>query len=443
MVERQTMRDLKTTAREFLERHGMHPAAIDLKAGVADFLREMEEGLNGRRGGLEMIPTYLEVSEELPLNQPVIAIDAGGSNVRVASVSFDEDLRPAIRDFQNFTMPGVEREVGKREFFHTMAGYLEQVISSSRRIGFSFSYSIDQLPSRDARVRRFGKEIKAPELIGELVGDGLLQALRERGHGGERSLVVLNDTVATMQAGKAGSAERSYSGYIGFILGTGFNTCYSELNRNIGKLSEPRSEGSQVINMESGNYSRPPQGTMDQDLARETRFPREAMLEKMISGAYLGSVVLYTLRRAAAEGLFSPPVGGKLLALAALSTDGLHAFLDRPTRNDHPLGAIAAGAGERERELLYYLSDMIVERAAKLSALVLSATLLKAGAGEDPCRPVCIVAEGSVFWGMHSMKSKVQYYLKSYLEEQEDRHFRIIRVENASLVGAAIAGLTN
>ncbi len=102
-----------------------------------------------------------------------------------------------------------------------------------------------------------------------------------------------------------------------------------------------------------------------------------------------------------------------------------------------------AGFDERERGLLYYLSDMIVERAAKLTALTLSATLLKTGAGEDPCRPVCIVAEGSVFWGLHSMKRKVEYYLKSFLEEQEDRYFEIIRVENASLVGAAIAGLTN
>ena len=437
------MRDLEREAREFMEAHGMHPAAIDLKTGVADFLREMEEGLNGRRGGLEMIPTYLQATGELPRNQPVIAIDAGGTNVRVALVSFDEEHRPAISDFQRFTMPGVEREVGKHEFFRTMAGYLAELASRSGRIGFCFSYSMDQLPSRDARMRRFGKEIKAPELIGELVGAGLLEALRDRGHGGERRVVVLNDTVATMLAGRSGSADRNYSGYIGFILGTGFNTCYPELNRNIGKLGEPRGEGAQVINMESGNYSRAPLGTMDQDLARETRFPKEALLEKMISGAYLGSVALYTLRRAASEGLFSKEVGENLRALPALSTDALHAFLARPVKTDHPLGAIAGQASGRERSLLYRLSDMIVERAAKLTALVLSATLLKTWAGEDPCAPVCIVAEGSVFWGLHSLKRKVEYFLKAHLEEQEHRYFEIIRVENASLVGAAIAGLTN
>ena len=437
------MMDLERKAREFLEGHGMHPAAIDLKTGVADFLLEMQEGLNGRRGGLEMIPTYLQAAGELPLEQPVIAVDAGGTNVRVALVRFDGEHRPAISDFQRFTMPGVEREVGKGEFFRTMAGYVERLAPRSGRIGFCFSYSMDQLPSRDARVRRFGKEIKAPELIGELVGSGLLQALRERGHRGERRVVVLNDTVATMLAGRAGFPDRSYSGYIGFILGTGFNTCYSELNRNIGKLGEPRAEGAQVINMESGNWSRAPLGDMDQDLARETRFPKEALLEKMISGAYLGSVALYTLRRAASEGLFSEQAGQNLLALPALSTDALHAFLASPARSDHLLGAIAGQAGGGERTLLYHLCDLIVERAAKLTALVLAATLLKSGAGEDPCAPVCIVVEGSVFWGLHSLKRKVEYYLKAYLEEQEHRYSEIIRVENASLVGAAIAGLTN
>ncbi len=437
------MGDLERETREFMQGHCMHPAAIDLKTGVADFLREMEEGLNGRRGGLEMIPTYLQAAGELAPNRPVIAVDAGGTNVRVALVSFDEQHRPAISDFQRYTMPGVEREVGKSEFFHIMAGYLAELAPRSGRIGFCFSYSMDQLPSRDARVRRFGKEIKAPELIGELVGAGLLEALGEQGHGGERRVVVLNDTVATMLAGRAGSADRNYSGYIGFILGTGFNTCYPELNRNIGKLGEPRPDGAQVINMESGNWSRAPLGTMDQDLARETRFPKEALLEKMISGAYLGSVALYTLRRAANEGLLCKEVGERLKALPALSTDALHAFLASPTRTDHPLGAICGQAGVRERTLLYRLCDTIVERAAKLTALVLSATLLKSGAGEDPCAPVCIVAEGSVFWGLHSLKRKVEYYLKAYLEEQEHRYFEIIRVENASLVGAAIAGLTN
>jgi len=437
------MKEQKRKAREFLERHGMHPDSFDLASGAVDFMKEMEEGLNGRRGGLEMIPTYLELAEQLPVDQPVIAVDAGGSSVRVACVLFDEQLRPAIRGFRRFTMPGVEREVGKREFFHTLAGYLEPLLSSSSRIGFCFSYSMDHLPSRDARVRRFGKEIKAGELIGELLGEGLLRALAEKGHGGERRVVVLNDTVAAMQAGKAGSAGRSFSSYIGFILGTGFNTCYLERNCNIGKLSERRAEGSQAINMESGNYSRPPQGTMDRELTGETRFPKEAMLEKMISGAYLGAVVHRTLRRAAEEGLFPPAAAGRLLALPTLSTDELHEFLSWPTRTDHPLGAAASGFDTGERALLHHLCGLLVERAAKLSALVLSATLLKTAAGEDPSSPVCIVAEGSVFWELHSLRRGVEYYLKSFLEDQEDRYFQIIQVQNASLVGAAIAGLTN
>jgi hypothetical protein len=44
---------------------------------------------------------------------------------------------------------------------------------------------------------------------------------------------------------------------------------------------------------------------------------------------------------------------------------------------------------------------------------------------------------------LKSLKSKVEYYLKSFLEEKHNRFFEIVSVENATLIGAAIAGLTN
>jgi hexokinase len=56
---------------------------------------------------------------------------------------------------------------------------------------------------------------------------------------------------------------------------------------------------------------------------------------------------------------------------------------------------------------------------------------------------VCIVVEGSVYWGLRGMRRKVECYLKSFLEERHGRYYDLIPVENASLVGAAIAGLTN
>ena len=44
---------------------------------------------------------------------------------------------------------------------------------------------------------------------------------------------------------------------------------------------------------------------------------------------------------------------------------------------------------------------------------------------------------------MEYLKAKVEYYLKSFLEEKHNRFVEIVSVENATLIGAAIAGLTN
>jgi hexokinase len=53
------------------------------------------------------------------------------------------------------------------------------------------------------------------------------------------------------------------------------------------------------------------------------------------------------------------------------------------------------------------------------------------------------VAEGTTFYKLHNLKSQVEHYLDSFLKEQKGIHYEIVSVENATLIGAAIAGLTN
>ena len=98
-------------------------------------------------------------------------------------------------------MPGVEHEIGKDEFFKIMAGYLKDVAGASQNIGFCFSYAVEMFPSKDGRLIRFSKEIKAKEVVGELIGENLNRAIVSMGLGGEKHIVLLNDTVVTLLAG--------------------------------------------------------------------------------------------------------------------------------------------------------------------------------------------------------------------------------------------------
>lgn len=52
---------------------------------------EMERGLAGKDSSIPMIPTYVSNQGTLPIGEPVVVIDAGGTNFRCALVSLEED----------------------------------------------------------------------------------------------------------------------------------------------------------------------------------------------------------------------------------------------------------------------------------------------------------------------------------------------------------------
>ena len=114
-----------------------------------------------------------------------------------------------------------------------------------------------------------------------------------------------------------------------------------------------------------------------------------------------------------------------------------------PEGGPSPLSAAIDGAPDEDKAAVYYLVEALIERAAKLTAANLSSAALKSGKGLNPCRPVCIVAEGTTFYHLKSLKQRVEYHLTQYLVGQKNVYYEIVSVDNATLIGAAIAGLTN
>ena len=134
--------------------------------------------------------------------------------------------------------------------FAEIAGHVEPYLDEADAISFCFSYPTEIQPDKDGRLIAFTKEIKAPEVEGELIGKSLLAALPEKYQ--RKEILILNDTVATLLAGQAQTVGQSYSSYVGFILGTGTNTAYIEKTDQITTLSGESSHGeTMIINMES------------------------------------------------------------------------------------------------------------------------------------------------------------------------------------------------
>jgi len=429
--------------KNFLKKNGMDSADINIEQVCRVFLGEMQKGLAGAKSSLAMLPTYIETEAEIPPNKPVIVMDAGGTNFRVATVVFADDGKPNIEDFKLFKMPGLTGKIGKAEFFNTMAGYMEHVVKKSDRVGFCFSYPIEMSASKDGRVLYFSKEIQAPEVQGQMIGENLNLAISRAGLSGKKKMVLLNDTVATLLAGKADPSRRSFDSYIGFVLGAGTNCSYIEQNKSITKARDLDPAKSQIINVESGGFGKAPQGAIDKKFDKSLVNPGVNVFEKMISGAYFGPICLWTIQAAVKAKLFSGAPAEKLAGIKELSTKQASDFMYNPQAGDSPLSTAMVDADEEDRVTLYLLIDRMIERAAKLTAINLSSVALASGKGKNPTRPICIVAEGTTFYHLTSLRQRVEYYLKQYLVEKKNVFYQTINVDNATLIGAAIAGLTN
>lgn len=425
------------TPEEFLKDNGFIPAAeIDRQAMIGTFISEMEKGLKGEKSSLMMIPTYVGVNGKIPQGAKAAVLDAGGTNFRGGIVT----IPPAISDKQNQPMPGTKGEVDEESFYKAFADEVKRVLplATTKKIGWCFSYPAEATPSLDAKLVHWTKNIQAPAIIGQYVGAELLKRLG----GGE--IAIVNDTVATLLAAKATEGDKTYSSYIGFILGTGTNSAYVEKNKNILKLEGADADGSMIINAESGGFDKIETSAFDKAADAKTGNPGVHIFEKLIAGAYLGPVGLEIYKAAAKAGMFSAKAAAAIGGLGALETmdfDNFCAEFKKEGR-DNVLDSIFADADDAK--LARRLGIPVFERAAVLTAIHLAAFVIKSGEGNDPAAPVAINADGSTYYKTRAIPfdATVRKELDDMLVNRRNIHYAITpQVDDAPMVGAGIAAM--
>ena len=419
----------------FFSRHNFVCHA-DVATIAKSILDDMNKGLRKEKSDEDMIQTYSLPPEDAVKNKSVIVIDAGGTNFRSCLVTFDENGEATISDMEKTKMPGVERELNKKEFFDQLAKNLEHLKNKANSIGFCFSYPMTITEDGDGILINFSKEVKAPEVVGCAVGKCLKEALVAHGWNEPRRVTLLNDTVAALLAGKAAAKTYPYSSYVGFILGTGMNAAYIQPEIPSANVSR------QIIVCESGKTTNVVMSDFDRAYDEKSQKPNSALIEKQCAGGYLGSIAYELILLAVKDGLFSKALAEKLGKLESMTLIEFDSFLHNPYDTGSVLGKIASEtATEEDYDRLFQILDALLERSARCASAILSAAVIQSGEGKNASKPVCILCNGSTFWKSTRLYERVNAYLEEVLTVQRDLYWKIISAENDITLGTAIGGL--
>ena len=252
----------------------------------------IEAGLAKDGQEIKVLPAFLAPPKE-GLTGRALAIDTGGTNLRAAVLEVSSQATRVIEGPIGATVPSGRdgTPVDRDAFFGVHADIVAKLkLARGLPIGFCFSYPSAVEPSLDARLISWTKGIDVEGVVGTLVGEGLVDALKKRDLAPGR-VTVLNDTVASLLA--ASSLTPASSRTIGLIVGTGHNIASFFAGERITKLSTqkvPVAHGVMAVNLESGNFHPPFLTPFDDAVdARSDNHGRQRM-EKAVSGFYLPQI---------------------------------------------------------------------------------------------------------------------------------------------------------
>ncbi len=424
------------TPEEFLRKHDMFYAQMPLEELVERYMSEMDAGLRGEKSSLYMLPSYIPVGTEPLRGESVLVLDAGGTNFRAGRVHFDLQGRPAVERLKKRRMPGTEGGLDADAMFREMASIALDCAGECRYACISFSYPCRILPDGDGEILALCKELDVSGAEGRLVCSSLEKALRDLGAAGERRWRLINDSVGSLLGCMAGTDRSAYTDFIGFILGTGTNTCCSFPAAWITKDPAAAAMGGEmIVNLESGCFDRLLLGTTDRELDAASELPGDHLAEKMISGSYYRQVLVKTLELAVREGALPEYVRENLDKTTIFS-----AHVDAFCREPHGDNLLArALETEENQRFAAQVNDALLERASRVAASCLCAVLRMQALPRGSRVGIC--TDGTMLRLNPVLLPKMKRILESCAGEALGVETEFLFAEDATLLGCAWAGL--
>lgn len=428
-----------------------------LKEITEVFISELDKGLSVKGGNVPMIPGWVMDYPTGKEKGDYLAIDLGGTNLRVVLVKLTGD-RKFDTTQSKYPLPATMRTAKAHELFEFIAECLREFVEEEfpngckepLPLGFTFSYPASQSRINEGVLQRWTKGFDIDGVEGHDVVPMLQEAIKDH-HVPIDVVALINDTTGTLVA----SAYTDPETKMGLIYGTGCNGAYYDTCGDIPKLSgklpeDVTSETPMAINCEYGSFDNEhvalPRTKYDIQIDEESPRPGQQAFEKMISGYYLGEVLRLILLELAEEKklIFHNQDLTKLKETFILDTSFPANVESDPYENlsnvqDLFTKELNISTTSAERKIVRRLCEKIGERSARLSVCGIAAICKKQGYKTAHC-----AADGSLYTKYPDFGPRAAKALRDIFDwTSEEDPIVIVPSEDGSGVGAAvIAALT-
>lgn len=345
--------------------------------------------IEAKNQGLSNIPTFIRTASGKE-EGVCLAIDFGGTNIRVAKVSLSNKsiiiLRQQKIELQETGCHSLE------ELFMLLARILGEFAAGEKAlVGHTFSFPVEQISINKANFLHWTKEIKLTVPVGTDINGLLNDCLQKQGYDNVQVVTIINDTVAVLLA-------NSYLGnniFIGTIWGTGHNSCYYDFVKQM------------VINLECGNFNNLPATKYDLQLDLASQMPGKQQLEKQVSGRYLLELVQII-------------AGDLLVSAEQLSTARDLSIYLQANKNDD----------------LSHIIRIVIKRARQIISTE-QAGIIKFLSNKLNMCSLSIGIDGALYRGFEDSET----VLNNKTSELAKRTVRFVYAKDISLGGAAVSAL--
>ncbi|KAJ1726239.1 hypothetical protein LPJ61_005327 [Coemansia biformis] len=420
---------------------------------IAEFHQAMRAGLaQDNPDALPMIPTFVNRRPTGKETGHFLALDLGGTNLRVCQVELRGDTTYGLVQ-QKFTITQDAKESRLWDFIAECVGiFLEehdlQPPEGRRTIpcGFTFSFPIFQTGIASGDLSMWNKGFTVPNSVGRDVVN-LTQSAFQRHHVAVEIVAVVNDTVGTLMT----SAYSFPDTQMGIIFGTGTNAAYWENLASIGKWKGER-RGEMVVNLEWGAFDNAthvlPYTMHDNKLNRKSSNPGLQVYEKMISGLFLGEVARNAILALVDQRLIFAGRSSEILNKSyTFDTAYMSAIVADDSADLDAVRTVLEATLEIppttlvDRQAVRNVCCMIGTRGVRLSAAAMAAVLL--ARPELLATTVSVGIDGSMYQFYPNFESDLYAVSRIFLgADFVDNRLKLHLAKDGSGVGAAIVAMT-